>query len=376
MKSTIDIALSKHIKQRFENYNPEFKKEYWTAFENKLNGKSKRIAWFWPTIVKAASVVILITAAPQQINKMTESYSLVLLPKTIDIQPEVISNEISTIQYSEAKASIHNTTNDEANLANNYISNLNNKVINIKQLERNTIPHQKFENISSEQELQFAVFLPEENITSTTSENDKMNYGFDITSAIGNQQNQLNTVFGGAIVASVKLSQKLKISSGISWQKNNELQQNSYEYASSEINSVITNETKNYNLFSIPLAISYKLKNNIGVKISSSVDYLGSVDEVKMASMQSNIYFSPTADLAADNTKYSNSISNHLSSTSEVNKLQLLNNMRLAFTYNVKKNKIDLNVEPFIQIPLISNDKIINNIPLMGLSLLYNIDFS
>jgi hypothetical protein len=73
---------------------------------------------------------------------------------------------------------------------------------------------------------------------------------------------------------------------------------------------------------------------------------------------------------------FSSNVSNYIATTDEINNIQALNNLRMAISYSLKTNKHSIKIEPFMQIPIYKTNNQLNAIPLVGMNLLYSIDFS
>jgi hypothetical protein len=337
-----------------------------------LQQNRKQAVLYWPLIAKAASIILLLSASPSTLNKFRNTISASLaFAQTEESNSTIEINYSNTKQLHYRNKSIASITENRAtsNIENlSYIS----ASIQTEKTHFIVLPAQSVQKTSFEQE-QFALIIPEKEVKSSKKE--IFNLGLNLNSAAGSSNNQTNTIMGASLMAGISLSKKIALASGISWQNNTELYQQNFDMASSGMNSISTNENNSYNFVSIPLELSYQIRKKIGVKISSSFDYISKIENVKKATIMSSSYLSADASSSVDRS-FSSNVSNYIATTDEINNIQALNNLRMAISYSLKTNKHSIKIEPFMQIPIYKTNNQLNAIPLVGMNLLYSIDFS
>ncbi len=326
MKPDINRALSAKIENSFNNIQIEYKDEYWTRFQEKMgkpnsNVKRLSIAMF---MAKVAAIVLFFSILPKKTNFIQVSPQV----KYYSAQTERIENQ--TIKklppvFSTQKLAVsrHSNRSEEAlfeRIETRKISLETNENREINPISIQTNQAQLF-NKSLEY---FAE--NDENIMPSVKSNHlkKFRIAVNLLGSTSNVQNKTSQQVGVGILAGIRLSDKLKIHSGIALNKMNTDETHSYFLAVDKLNEVKINTTENIDYLSLPFGMSVALNSKLSVGIESQFSYIKNRSETRQAGIST---VSTSGKFSTNRTQYFE-VANTLQNKSQVQKFEAIRTLK------------------------------------------------
>ncbi len=372
MKKPIDIALSSKIKQTLENYQPGYKPEYWEQFLQQKLQQNKRLFLWWPIIAKAAVVAILVSALPSSIQNSLSPK--IWLPQNNFAELALQQDNYTEINISKSQNTHFSKQTRQMNERPEeiLITNLPFREIDLNHRQKPGFDYLNTQYATMDM-LQEALYeMPLEKAVDETPDKNML-LSFDISSAMGNQQQTNASLLESTVAAAIPLGKKWHISTGLRWQKNSEIMNMKMMLSPAADASMSVNEETNYQVLSVPLSFHFKINKNIHVAMGSSLDYVNNLHQSKTASMPSVTFFSGANSL--NDLKHTSLVSNSYESTTQIDRLQLFSHLRLGISYQWQNAKRAMQFEPFMQFP-VNQYQQLNNMPMLGVNLKYQWKFS
>ncbi len=371
MKATLDNALRNKIKESFEKYQPEYKPEYWQAFQAQNGAKAKKTPIIWTWVAKAAVIALFFSIIPQKLKHLP----LYIAKTQISITNQApVASSSKTTKKGFTKISLPGKSIGIAKVQLLHERQVPTSLLNSRSIAF-TLKDKPQIKVLNNSYVDSYLLDKELAISENKKQKKQTNVhlGFGLSSASGANNSTGTNTFGCSLIAGLNITKKIAIQSGFSINRTNTAQKQQYILSSKQLAQINTKEEENLHYFSIPLIFSYRVKKNIALSISSSVDYINKTKNTREANFTNLASSSQSGYNIAQSVPTVNSTSS-MTSTEKIRQFDALNNMKISVSYLLNMQKREVQVEPYMQIPIRKKSKSNNNTPLIGLNLRYNIN--
>ena len=375
MKTTLDNALSNKIKNSFDSHEIAYKDEFWQNFQaQNLSPTKTRSINLLPILAKAAIITLFFSLLPKQ-TLIEQFSSLTTLPKVQtetkkeiaqaqkpQIPHKIILNNVkNTLPTRELAQNKDNSIQYSASKQSNLTNNLKNE---INSSSKNTVQDIAYTNKS----LKYPV-LKEVNTNKSTT--NRFRLGINLSGGSAKEKNSSGQNFEMGFLAGIRLTKKISLHTGLSINKLNTDHSQSYLMETDKLNKVQISEVKNIDYLTVPVGMAINLNKNFSLGVETSVAYVQSVKEQKQAGIAG--ISSSSNSFKSANSSQNFDVANTMQNNNNINQFEALGNVKISASYFFQLSKTQMQVEPFVQLPMNLTKSNLPNFTYMGLNLKYSL---
>lgn len=378
MKTTLDNALSNKIKNSFDSHKFEYRDEFWQNFRAKnLSPTKAKSINLLPILAKAAIITLFFSLLPKQ--TLIEQFSSFTTLPTIQTEKtkEIALAQKPQIPHQKSWKKVRNilpTPEPNQNNANN-IQFLASKQSNLRTNFKNEIKL----NSSTKNTEQYIAYTNEslrypdlKKINTEKSNTKRFRLGLNLSGGSAKEKNSSGQNFEMGFLAGVRLTKKFSLHTGLSINKLNTDHSQSYLMETDKLNKVQISEVKNINYLTVPVGMAINLNKKFSLGVETSLAYVQSIKEQKQAGIAGISSSSNTFSSANSGQNYD--VANTMQNNNNINQIEALGNVKISASYFFQLSNTQMQVEPFVQLPMNLTKSNLPNFTYMGLNLKYSLN--
>jgi len=377
MKTTLDNALSNKIKNSFDSHEFTYKDEFWQNFQaQNLSPTKTRSIKLLPILAKAAIITLFFSLLPKQ--TLIEQFSSLTTQPTIQtettkeiaqaqkpqIPHKIILNKVKkTLPTRELAQYNDNSIQYLASKQSNLPINLKNE-IKINSTSKNAEQYITYTNES----LKYPDF---KRLNTNKSSTKRFRLGLNLSGGSAKEKNSSGQNFEMGFLAGIRLTKILSLHTGLSINKLNTDYSQSYLMETDKLNKVQISEVKNIDYLTVPVGMAVNLNKNFSLGVETSLAYVQSIKEQKQAGIAGISSSTNTFSSANSNQNYD--VANTMQNDNNINQFEALGNVKISASYFFQLSNTQMQVEPFVQLPMNLTKSNLPNFTYMGLNLKYSL---